>query len=501
MTVNLFPLQTEAVQGPGRRVRVGAVLACGYAVAIAGVFAVAPGRVPELLIAGPVAAVIVIAGVRSPIVATGLLLVTSFLRLALPNVLFDPFVFAFAGVLASAGVWAAARGRNLPAIGLLEFVMLTYVLWNLASMIAPHQYPATTPVSPDTNFSVSRYIFSGTVMPFAMFLVGRRILVRPGHLRAVLWIVLGAAAYSALVSILQFHGPRSWVWPQYIVTAPNWTGRAVGVFNQPVVNGLVLILGFVIGVMLTQDPRMHTTERWIAGLVCAACAYGVYLTHTRAVWLAFAVIVILGSVFVARMRRGFLITAAVMVSAVAINWSTFLSSDRKAGGVGSPDEIEDRLNTIATSTWAVGQKPWFGWGVGRFAAVNTYHHQQFSPSVPWSRGYGIPSHLNDLGILAELGVFGLAMWLTVVVLIATLLVRAWRVSRGAELYQHRLMVIAAFAFVSQIIIGLTVDLRYFVFPSIVVFLLAGLAIGVADRLRSGCTANRQRGCPSVEAVR
>ena len=67
-----------------------------------------------------------------------------------------------------------------------------------------------------------------------------------------------------------------------------------------------------------------------------------------------------------------------------------------------------------------------GWGIGRFAAVNTYHHQQYSPEVPWQRGFGISSHLDALGILVELGIIGLALWIVVLVLIYSRLVRATR---------------------------------------------------------------------------
>ena len=67
----------------------------------------------------------------------------------------------------------------------------------------------------------------------------------------------------------------------------------------------------------------------------------------------------------------------------------------------------DRLNSIQTAFWAFAQKPIEGWGIARFQVVNTYHHQQWSADIPWIGGYGIVSHENELGILAELGVIGL----------------------------------------------------------------------------------------------
>jgi hypothetical protein len=49
----------------------------------------------------------------------------------------------------------------------------------------------------------------------------------------------------------------------------------------------------------------------------------------------------------------------------------------------------DRLNDAQTALW-VALKPLTGWGIGRFAAVNTYHHQQWSPAIPWMRVSPIP---------------------------------------------------------------------------------------------------------------
>ena len=136
--------------------------------------------------------------------------------------------------------------------------------------------------------------------------------------------------------------------------------------------------------------------------------YGVYLTQTRAVWLFFGLVVLCGTVPARGLRPG-LVPAAAGSPSRALTWSTFTSSDRTAGGVGSPEEIDDRLNTIATSLTAFTDQPVLGWGIGRFIAVNTYHHEAWSPETPWQRGFGISSHWDSLGVLVELGLVGGAL--------------------------------------------------------------------------------------------
>jgi O-antigen ligase len=447
-------------------------------VLLLGVFAVAPSRFGLLLLLGAGGFVAVVLGLRSPVLATIYLLLATFFRLAVPSgtLPVDPFLLAFGGVVTSVWIWGRRRSAQLAAVGAIECAMALYVVWNVGSMIASHPYPPGAPLDP-SPFSVVRFIFIGIVMPYTMFLVGRQVFSTEAALRCLLWTLLGTAAYSAAVSIMQIHGPASLVWPRYILDNPYWPGRAVGVFNQPVVNGLVLIVGFLVAVLVAS----HGTEpRWLRALaivIGAASAYAIYLTHTRAVWLSFALVVLIGAVKATGFRAGFVVTGVVMAMMVTATWSTFTSTNRAAGGVASPTEAEDRLNAIATSIWAVEQKPWFGWGIGRFAAVNTYHHQQWSPRVPWQRGFGIPSHLDSLGVFAELGVVGLALWVTVIVLVLVHVVRAARRLPARGLCNRPFALTALLCLIAQVTTGLTVDLRFFDFPNLIVMLLVGAAIG------------------------
>ena len=147
----------------------------------------------------------------------------------------------------------------------------------------------------------------------------------------------------------------------------------------------------------------------------------------------------------------------------------------------SAGEVQDRLNTIQTSLWAVAQKPIAGWGIGRFQAVNTYHHQQWSPDTPWIRGYAISSHENELGILAELGLIGLTLWICVLALIAYRLWNAYRTLPDDDLCGKPLAVTAIIAVAIFVCCGTASDLRFFEFATATIFLLAGVAIGWSDR--------------------
>ncbi|HKV20661.1 MAG TPA: O-antigen ligase family protein [Mycobacterium sp.] len=422
---------------------------------------------------------------RSPIVASILLLLTIFLRLPLNTAAgmpFEPWWMALALLIASTALWMDRSRKQLRGIGAVEIAMGAYLLWNVHSMLAPHKYPALDVLTGE-SIPVARFIVIGTLIPFVFYIVGRYAFDRLAAVNVLLWTILAFAAYSAALSIMPFTGLSAYVWPSHVIenVPPGWEGRAVGIFVQPVVNGMVLTLGFAVAMLLMSRRDEPTWRKIVAFLVAAACGWGIYLTHTRAVWLSAAVVLIIGALLAKGFRRGFVAVLGLVAVVIATNWSVFTSSDRESGGVASAGEVENRLNNLQTAFWAFVREPVQGWGIARFQVLNTYHHQQWAADVPWVRGLSDVSHENEIGILAELGLIGFLGWVCVLVLIAYKLRKAYRSLPDNDLCGKPLAVIAIMAFAILLCTGFTVDLRYFDFSMGVIFLLAGTAIGWSER--------------------
>jgi O-antigen ligase len=463
----------------------GSVLVVGAVTVVLAALALGKSKVPgglgALLLLVVVGAIIVAACLRYPPLAVVILLGAMFLRLALPHLIVaDPFLIAFALVVVSAAVWMWQQRHALPRVTFVEVAMVLYILWCYGSMVLPHQYPPVQFPLDGKVTPINRFIEISTLIPFTMYLLGRRLFARESAIRFVLWSILGFAAYSALVSICQFYAP-SLVWPRYIVDAPGWPGRANGVFNQPVANGMVLIVGMVIAVMLASGRAEPTWRRALLWLYVLPSALAINLTHTRAIYLAFVLVLILGVILASGARAVFVGLLGAIALVVALNWSTFTSSDRAAGGVDSKSEVWDRLNAIATSIWAFKREPWFGWGISRFIAVNTFHHQQWSNDVPWVRGLGIASHETELGILVELGILGLLLWFCVLVPLIGLLLQAYWILPSSGLTGRRLAFVAICTVATQLVAGAFADLRLLDFPMCMVLLICGMALGARDR--------------------
>jgi O-antigen ligase len=456
----------------------------------------------QILLAGVAALACGLCALISPIFAAILLLVTLFLRLPLRSEALpvEVYLLVFAAMVVATALWMDRTPSRLRGTGAVEWAMALYLMWNVYSMFAPHKYPAIAPLYAADSFSVPRFIVVSTAIPFAMYVVGRYTFDRTAAVRVLLWAVLTLAAYSAAVSIMPFTGRSDLVWPRYIVNIdrPNWVGRAVGIFNQPVANGMVLAVGLAIAMLLLSRRDEPKWRRCVAFVIAVACGVGVYLTYTRAAWLSAMAVLIIGAILAKGYRRGFITVLCLVFTMIVINWSRFTSADRDAGGVASERELESRLNDIQTALWAFERKPIEGWGIGRFPAVNTYHHQQWSPDVVWSNGYGEIMHQTELGILAELGLIGLAAWICVLALVAYRLWNAYKTLPDHDLCGKPIAVIAIMAVVIQVGTGLTVDLRYFDFSTAVIFLLVGIAIGCSDRHKRALAAP---GGYSAELVR
>lgn len=438
-----------------------------------------------VLLVGAAAVVAGLCFLISPVFTTVLLLVTMFLRLPIRDAVVLPaelFLAVTAGLILATALWLDRRPDRVRGIGPVEWAMAAYLMCNVYSMLAPNEFAPGDPLLGQI-MPIPRFIFVATVLPFAMYVVGRYVVDRVSTVRAMLWVILALASYSAMVSILPAVGLSDLVWPRYIVTEvrPSWVGRAVGIFNQPVANGMVLVLGVAIAMVLLHRRNDPLWQRCGALAVAVASGCGLYLTHTRAVWLAGVLVLVIGAFLAAGYRRGYIAILVALGAAVIANWSVFTSADRTAGGVGSDVEVQSRLNDMQTALWAFTQKPLGGWGIGRFQSINTLHHQQWSTDVPWSSGYGEVSHQNELAILAELGIVGCAAWIAVLALIVWRLAAAYRTLPEQDLCGKPLMMLAMMAIAVLVCAGLTVDLRYIEFPTAVIFLLAGIAVGWADR--------------------
>jgi O-antigen ligase len=450
-------------------------------VLIVGAMFEGPVEGPRGVLLVAMAAVAGVVVLLAPLVTTMLLLLASFFRLAIhvSGLPAEPMTLLFAALVVAVAI-AALRGTIRLHFGPLEAAMLAYLLWNIVSAVWPHLYPAVMPRTGEP-IVIYRFILMGTVFPFAGYVVGRAFFRSAFRIRVLVFGLLGFAAYSALVSVLQFTGPRALVWPRYIVDSPSWPERAVGVFDQPVVNGLVMSAGFVAAVLIASDRSLKGWQRTLSGIVAPMCAVGVYLTHTRAVLIVFGLALVLCA-FIARGVRAVFVTMLIAACAFLVaEWSTISSADRESGGLGSASEVYDRLNMIQTSFWAIREEPFTGWGLARFAQVNTHHHQQWATDINWYRGYGYSSHENELGIAVELGLIGLALWLVVLGLLAHQIIRAFRRLPYAGVDGRTIAVLAIVFLLAWSGSGSTVDLRYNDFVNLLVFLIAGAAVGASVR--------------------
>ena len=161
-------------------------------------------------------------------------------------------------------VWMWQQRQALPRITFVEVAMVLYILWCYSSMVLPHQYPPLALPPSGAQDKVSSFIEERRrVIPVHDVPAGEAA-VRPGIDGAVhVWSILRLAVYSPMVRIFEYS--HRVVGPRYIVRAPNAPGRAVGVFNEPVGNGMVLIIGFVVAIMLASDRGEPAWRRPCSG--------------------------------------------------------------------------------------------------------------------------------------------------------------------------------------------------------------------------------------------
>jgi putative inorganic carbon (HCO3(-)) transporter len=255
------------------------------------------------------------------------------------------------------------------------------------------------------------------IVPFALFHLAGLVFQEERRRRQFESFSLVVLAYLCFTSIAFLVGAKSWIFPRFILdeSLGYHVDRARGPLLQAVANGVSLNLLGVLALHALLRGRIQGAK---AALLLASLPVAILATMTRAVWLSFAVSVVVLIIRSHNRRLRRICVAVTMVGTVGLLITLSFDDQRRALG----DRLHesgplDFREAVYTGGWQMFlEKPFTGWGVNQMPAelarhVSGYKEKELYP------------HNTYLELLVEHGIFGLALYVW-------LMWEIWRLGRG-----------------------------------------------------------------------
>ena len=388
---------------------------------------------------------------------------------------------AFWGILGATVLIQTLRRKSQRLLFLspIDFFLVAFVLVLIASTFL-HAWQRSN------NLPMARLLFF-QLIPISFFWIGRYTRFEEKELVYFGAVGLVFGVYLALTGIAEKNGWHGLVFPQYIINHEDleFFGRARGPFINPVGNGIVQI--FCLGCACLLWKYVTPTVRYVlAGLMGLICI-GVFCTMTRSVWLGLCLSAAI-TVWVCfpKASRGALISSTAVASILFIfvlgpylnqfkrdEYVTAEEMSRSAG-------LRPMLFSVAYEM--TREKPFFGHGYGQYKKVAGPYHRLGNTDKPIQQVRPYLQHNVFLAYLAELGLIGLGLAVTV---FGCFLYRSWVLINDQRLRTgHRLLCLCAFLLTFNMIInGLLHDVSLIVVAGSLYFYTNGLAYAVGDQLQ------------------
>jgi O-antigen ligase len=242
------------------------------------------------------------------------------------------------------------------------------------------------------------------IVPFALFHLAQLVFVDERRLRHFELFALIVLAYLCFTSIAFLVGAKSLIFPRFILdeSLGNQADRARGPLLQAVANGVSLSLLGVVALHSFLRGRM----RGIKGAVLlASLPMAVLATMTRAVWLSFAVSIVVLSL---RSRNQSLRRMCAAVSIIAV-LGLLISLSFDGERIALTERLKesgpvDFREAVYSGGWEMFlEKPLTGWGVNQMPAelarhVSGYKEKELYP------------HNTYLELLVEHGMLGMGLY-------------------------------------------------------------------------------------------
>jgi putative inorganic carbon (hco3(-)) transporter len=256
------------------------------------------------------------------------------------------------------------------------------------------------------------------IVPFALFHLAQLVFTAERQLRQFEIFAAVILAYLMFTAIAFMVGARSLIFPQFILdeSLGFHADRARGPLLQAVANGVSLNM---LGVLAWHAWRRGSLRGVKMLLLMAALPVAILATMTRAVWLSFAVTLVV-LIFISRNR---MLQLACVAFSVAAGGALALAMTSSQFSGGLRDRLTERgpldyREAVYAGGWEMFlQRPLTGWGFHQMPAELPRHVSGYSEKVLYP-------HNTYLELSVELGLAGLGLYLW-------LMWELWRLGRGA----------------------------------------------------------------------
>lgn len=251
---------------------------------------------------------------------------------------------------------------------------------------------AGNPVS--TRTAVMRFL-----LDFGLFFIFFTALKEARHVVWVFWAFIAGSLTSAMYGL---------------VTSQSFdvAGRLSGAGTNANDLAAVLVAAIVLSVGLFAWHKQSPLIRLTAGAAGLLCALLTFLTLSRAGLLSLGVVLVI-ALLVASRQRGRILAVALIAVVGIIGYFAFLA----------PPEARERVTTVGSGTgrvdvWRLGgrmieDRPILGVGLANFAETSLHYLNQPGRIDTENKGQPLVAHNIYLETLAELGIVGLALFLSV----------------------------------------------------------------------------------------
>lgn len=325
-------------------------------------------------------------------------------------------------------------------------------------------------------------IFQLAYFPFLAYYIAKNSDYSERDLKRLLNGVMVIQSYLVFTGLAE-HYQISWlVWPKYILdrTLSDQGERLTGAFASSSQLGAALVMNVGCLCIMTLYTA-GAKRRYLYVLILLSCAC-VYFTSTRTVWLGlFAVLVIF---YFSRtgLRKPVRMIGMLLVAVALTGVGTKLSLYNKSLFSQRQDTVEYRLINLRAGLKVFPEHPFFGIGYGGFRKLMTENEDRLGVD---QNTLSSGNENTWLGILVDMGLVGLTIYVMIFVLLIRSNLRFLRHHDPDKPFARPLAVLALAMVLYLVINWNTGDLRFHLYDPCFAFLVQGIVAGLAKRVPEG----------------